>query len=183
MDNTRSGSPETNVVLGARCGKEVINLLVDVNRTGKILSSANLCLNQMITVDSGRIRDGGHASGHELKNSHLSSGILASYTIWSELEVGDTSLELLVMRVVEMGVEDLLGVHERAIESLAYNCQVFRHLLVVDEVVVLVDILLDLAVERVVSHSSHTATSHLGSCPQRSSSEELSRRQHGEWSG
>jgi hypothetical protein len=48
------------------------------------------------------------------------------------------------VRVVEVRVEDLLGVGERAIESAAHNGKVLRHLLVVDEVAVLPIVLLDL---------------------------------------
>ena len=57
VNDTRAGSPETDVVLGASSGQEVVNLLVDVLGTGKILLATNLGLNQVITVDGGRGSD------------------------------------------------------------------------------------------------------------------------------
>lgn len=119
--------PEANVVFGAGRGQEIVNLLVDVHSPGQILFTANLSLDQVIAVHSRRRGDRGHTSGHELQDSHLSGGILASHAIGSEFKVRNTTLDVLTVRVIEMGVKDLFGVCERAIESASYNGEVLRH--------------------------------------------------------
>ena len=114
-------------------------------------------------MNTGRDRSGWQVASHELQQCHLRGRVLHGHSIRLELEsrIAPDVLSIVGIReegflwVVEMGVEDLLGVHERAIESLAYNCQVFRHLLVVDEVVGFVDVLADLPVERRVADGGH----------------------------
>lgn len=144
VDDTRAGLPETNVVLGAGRGKEVVDLLVDANGTGQILGATNLGLNQMVTVDGGGVGNRGHAGRHELHDGHLGSGVLASNAVGAQLEVGDTTLNVLTVRVVQVRIQNLLGVAQRAVEAGADNVQVLGHLLVVDEVVGLPDVLGDL---------------------------------------
>jgi hypothetical protein len=134
VNDTGTGLPETNVVLGSGGGKEVVDLLVDVVGTSKILLTSNLGLNQVVTVDGGGGLDAVHASGHELQNSHLSGGILASNTIGAQLEVRDTTLDVLSVRVVKVRVEDLLGVGKRTLQTRANDVEVLGHLLVVDVV-------------------------------------------------
>jgi len=144
VDDTRAGLPETDVVLGASRGKEVVDLLVDVDSTLQILGATDLGLNQVVAVDGGGVGNGGHASGHELKDGHLGGSILASNAIGAELEVGDTTLDVLSMGIIQMGVENLLSEGKRAVESCADNGKVLGHLLVVDEVVLLEEVLPDL---------------------------------------
>lgn len=134
MDDTGAGTPEANVVLCARGGEEVVDLLVDLVGAGQILGAADLGLDEMVAVDSGRGGHGGHASGHELEDGHLSGGILAGDAVGAELEVALAALDLLVMGIIQVRVEDLLGVGERAVEALADDAEVLAHLLVVDEV-------------------------------------------------
>jgi hypothetical protein len=57
VNDTGTGLPETDVVLGAGSGQEVVDLLVDVLGTGKILLTTNLGLNQVVTVDGGGSSD------------------------------------------------------------------------------------------------------------------------------
>lgn len=128
VDDTRARLPETNVVLGARGGKEVVDLLVDLVGTSKILVSTDLGLDQVVTVDSGRSSHGGHTSRHELQDGHLGSGILAGNTVRAQLQVRLATLNLLAVGVVEVGVQDLLGVGERAVQAAADNVQVLGHL-------------------------------------------------------
>lgn len=137
VDDTRAGLPETNVVLCARGRQEVVDLLVDVVGAGQILLTTDLSLDKMVTVDGGGSSNGGQACGHELENGHLSGGILASYTVGTELEVAGAALNLLTVGVVQMGVEDLLGEGERAVQATTDNSEVLAHLLVVDEVALL----------------------------------------------
>jgi hypothetical protein len=134
VNDTGTGLPETDVVLGSSGGKEVVDLLVDLVGTSKILVTTNLGLNQVVTVDCGGSLDRIHASGHELEDSHLGSGVLASNAVRAELEVGGTTLDVLSMRIVKVRVEDLLGVGERALETRTDNVEVLGHLLVVDVV-------------------------------------------------
>jgi hypothetical protein len=154
VNDTGTGLPETDVVLGGSGGKEVVDLLVDVVGTGQILLTTNLGLNQVVTVDGGGGLDGGHASGHELEDSHLGSGVLASNTVGTELEVGGTTLDVLTVGVVKVRVQDLLGVGERALQTSTNNLEVLGHLLVVDEVALLVVGHLDLLVKRVIVDGS-----------------------------
>ena len=130
VDDTGSWLPETDTVFGTGSGKEVVNLLVDVDGSSKILDTSNLSLDQVITVDRGWDGGLGKTSGHELENGHLGSGILTSdslqsqgafmflvyYTyVWSELEVRDTSLNVLVVWVVQVTIDDLLGKSKRSV--------------------------------------------------------------------
>jgi hypothetical protein len=134
VNDTGTGLPETDVVLGSSGGKEVVDLLVNLVGTSQILVTTNLGLNQVVTVDGGGGLDRVHTSGHELENGHLGSGVLASNAVGAELEVGSTTLDVLSMRVVKVRVEDLLGVGERALETRTDNVKVLGHLLVVDVV-------------------------------------------------
>jgi len=182
VNDARTRSPEANVVLGARSGQEIVDLLVDVLSACKILWSANLCLDQMVTVDCGRIRNGGHACGHELEDCHLSGRILAGNAVGTELQVADATLDLLAVRVVEVRIQDLFGVGERAIESRADNGEVLGHLLVVDEVALLLVVLADLLVQRRIADRGHSPNAQLGEALSRDT-QELSRQHGGWWSG
>lgn len=51
MDNARSGLPEANAVLRSAGSEEVVDLLVEVDGTGKILFASGLGLNQVVAVD------------------------------------------------------------------------------------------------------------------------------------
>jgi hypothetical protein len=137
VNDTRTGLPETNVVLGAGCRQEVVDFLVDVLSAGQILLSANLSLDKMVTVDGGGSRNRRHAGRHELEDSHLGGGILTSYTVGAELEVALASHNLLTMGIVQMGVQDLLGEGKRSVQTSANNLEVLAHLLVVDVVALL----------------------------------------------
>ena len=128
VNDTGTGLPETNVVLASSRGKEVIDLLVDLVGAGKILVTTNLSLDQVIAVDSGGGSDRGHASGHELQNSHLSGGVLASDTVGAHPKVGLATLDVLAMRIIKVRVQNLLSVGKRAAQALANNAQVLRHL-------------------------------------------------------
>lgn len=144
VNDTGARAPETNVVLGTSSSKEVVDLLVDVDSTGKILGTTNLSLDQVIAVDSGGVGDGVHASGHELEDSHLGGGILASNTVRSELEVRAATLNLLAMGIIQVRVQNLLGVGQGSVKAGADDVEVLGHLLVVDEVVLLPKVLADL---------------------------------------
>jgi hypothetical protein len=144
VDDTRAGLPETDVVLGARAGQEIVDLLVDADGALEILLAADLGLNQVVAVHGSGVGDRGHAGRHELEDGHLGGGILAGNAIRAQPEVRDTALDLLAMGVVEMRVEDLLGICEGPVEAAAHNRKVLGHLLVVDEVALLPVVLPDL---------------------------------------
>jgi hypothetical protein len=57
--------------LGRSSGKEVVHLLVDADRAGKILLATNLRLDKMVTMNGSRYRRRVHTSGHELEKRHL----------------------------------------------------------------------------------------------------------------
>lgn len=156
VDDTRPGLPEPNVILCAGSRQEIVDLLVNADSTGQVLVAANLGLNQVVAVDGGGVRNGGHAGGHELEDCHLGSGVLTSNTVGPQLEVGGAALDFLTFWVVQVRVEDLLGVCEGAVEPRPDDGEVLGHLLVVDEVALLPVVLLDLfmAKEWLVSNGS-----------------------------
>ena len=144
VDDTGAGLPEADVVLGAGAGEEVVDLLVDVDGALEIFCTANLGLDQVVAVDGGGVGHRGHAGRHELEDGHLGRGILAGNAVRAQAQIRDTPLDLLAVGIVQVGVEDLLGVGEGAVESGAHNGEVLRHLLVVDKVVLLPNVLADL---------------------------------------
>lgn len=72
------GAYEKSAYLGGGGGQEVVDLSVDVVGSGQILDTTNLGLDQVITVDGGGDSSLGETGRHELKDSHLGGGILAS---------------------------------------------------------------------------------------------------------
>jgi hypothetical protein len=147
VNDTRAGLPETDIVLGTGSRKEIVDLLVDVNSAGKILSTTDLGLDQVITMDSSGVGNLVHTSGHELKDSHLSGGILAGNTVRSQLEVALATLDVLAMRVVQVRVENLLSVGQRSVQTSTNDVEVLGHLLVVDVVTLLPVVLSNLSSE------------------------------------
>jgi hypothetical protein len=115
MDDTGTGLPETNVVLGSGSGQEVVDFLVDIDGTSQILYTTNLSFNQVITVNSGRDGNAGKTSRHELQKSHLSSGVLASNTVRTKLEVRLSTNDFLVLSIIQMTIDDLLRQGERTV--------------------------------------------------------------------
>ena len=159
VNDTRAGLPETEVVLGARRAQEVVNLLVDVVGASQILLATNLGLNQVVAVDGGRGGNAGHAGAHELEESHLGGGILASNSVGAELEVADATLDLLTVRVVQVRVQNLLSEREGlVVQPGPDNAQVLAHLLVVDVVASLGVGHLDLLGERGILDGGKGAT-------------------------
>ena len=154
VDDTRAGLPETDVVLGAGRGKEVVNLLVDSDCPLKILGTADLRLDQVIAVYSRGVGDGRHTSRHELQDRHLRGGVLTGDAVGTKLQVGRAPLNILAVRVIEVRVQDLLGVRQRAVKTAPDDCQVLGHLLVIYEVALFMVVLLDLLRDMDVSIES-----------------------------
>ena len=50
MDEAAARFPESDSVLGAGGGQEVVNLAVDVLGAGQVLVTLNLCLDQVVIV-------------------------------------------------------------------------------------------------------------------------------------
>lgn len=69
---------------------------------------------------------------------------MAGNAVRAQLQVGLATLELLAMGVVQVRVENLLGKGQGAVEAAADDGEVLRHLLVVDEVVLLPVVLANL---------------------------------------
>jgi hypothetical protein len=113
----------------------------------------------VVTVDGGGSGNAGHAGAHELEESHLGGGILASNTIGAELEVAGATLDLLTVRVVQVRVQNLLSEGKRpVVQSGPDNAQVLAHLLVVDVVASLGVGHLDLLAERSILNGGECAT-------------------------
>jgi hypothetical protein len=69
--DTGSWLPEADSVFGTGSGKEVVDLLVDVNSSSQILHTADLGLDQVITVDGSGDSGLGKTGRHELQDGHL----------------------------------------------------------------------------------------------------------------
>jgi hypothetical protein len=77
VDDTRSGLPETDAVLGRAGSEEVVDLLVDVLGASQVSNTASLRLNQVVAVDGGGDGNSRETGRHELEESHLGGSILA----------------------------------------------------------------------------------------------------------
>ncbi|EEQ36878.1 aconitate hydratase, mitochondrial precursor [Clavispora lusitaniae ATCC 42720] len=146
VNNTGTWLPETQVVLGTGGSQEVVNFLVQVNGSSQILDTTNLGLNQVVTVHGGRSGNLRHTSRHELQNGHLSGGILTGNSVWSQLQVGDTSFNLLFVWVVQVTVQQLFSVSQRSVQSLLDDVDVFQVLFVLDVRKILQQVLVHLGV-------------------------------------
>ena len=104
VDNPRTRSPETNVVFGTRGGQEIVHFLIDVLRTSQVLISPNLSLNEMVAMDRCWSRNRWHTSRHELQDCHLGGRVLASHSIWAELQVRLATFNVLSVRIIKMRV-------------------------------------------------------------------------------
>ena len=116
MDDSGSGLPEADSVLGSGRGEEVVDLLVHVLGPGQILLALDLGLDQVIAVDRGGHGDLGQPGGDELEHGHLRGGVLHGDAVGPEAEVALAPHDVLVGGVVQVGVEDLLGEGEGAVE-------------------------------------------------------------------
>ena len=111
-----------------------MHLFVDVLCSREISRSSLLSLDQVITVNSGGNGSSGETRRDELEHSHLSRGVLkglveisiyvANYqeylhghSIGSQTEVGDSSVDVLLGRLIQMTVQDLLRESERTLQS------------------------------------------------------------------
>lgn len=158
MNDTRTWLPETDVVFCASSRQEIVNLFVNILSTAQILSTSKLGLDQMITVDSGWSLDLIHSGAHELQNGHLSSRILASYSIGSQLQVRLSTFDFLGLWFVKMRIDDLLGKCEwLVVQPPSDNAEVLAHLLVVNVASLFPVILVDLLVQRGVCDGSQAS--------------------------
>jgi hypothetical protein len=146
-NSRKNKSTRRKTHLGAGRSQEVVDLLVNADSPRQVLLTTNLSLDQVVAVDRGRNGSGRQTSGHELQESHLGGGILASNTlcsrkgkctvgsqdnrkrmllrgrrkgthVWAEPQVGDTTLDLSLTSVIQVTVNDLLGEGERAVEPV-----------------------------------------------------------------
>lgn len=104
VDDAGARLPETDVVLCTSRGEEVVDFLVDADCPRKIFLATDLGLDQMVAVHRGRVRNRRHTRRHELEDCHLCCRILASHPIRSQLQVGLAPLNVLSMRVIQVGV-------------------------------------------------------------------------------
>lgn len=98
MDDARTGFPEPeavltksqhkadtyqvrNIYLGGSGSEKVVNLLVDILCSLKVLDAADLCLDEMVAVDRGGDCSRVHSGRHKLKEGHLRGCILAGYAL------------------------------------------------------------------------------------------------------
>lgn len=136
MDDARARLPEADPVLLAGRRQEAVHLLVDGLGAGQILFAAHLRLDQVVAVD-GRWDGNARQTGrNELQHGHLSGGIYSTASkhrlayLWlifiicvvgstkftlhrnaigPQAQIRRSALNVLLLRVVQMGVEDFLG--------------------------------------------------------------------------
>lgn len=74
----------------------------------QVLLPAELGLDQMVTVDGGRHGHLGQAAADELQHGHLGRGILHGHAVRPQPQVCLAPLDLLVGRVIQVSIHDLL---------------------------------------------------------------------------
>lgn len=102
VHDTRAWLPEIDITFRRSSGKEVVDLLVDAGGAGEVPDAADLGLNQMMAAVSDRICHGRHTSRYELQDNYMGGSILTGDMAWPQLEVRDTSLGILAVRVVQV---------------------------------------------------------------------------------
>jgi len=132
VDNTTARSPEAHVVLLCGSTEEVVHLLVGLAGSSKILvATLVLSSDKVISMHSGRNSNTRDARRHELENSHLGSGILHGNTVRVQIKIALLLLDLLG-GILQMAVEDLLGIGHGLRPLLAELSKTPEHLVVVD---------------------------------------------------
>jgi hypothetical protein len=127
VNDTRARTPETKSVLGARRRQEVVHLLVDGLGSRQVLLTTDLGLNQVVAVHGRGGSDFRKSGAHELEDGHLGGGILASDTVRSQLQVGNSTLDVLSVGVVQVRVQNLLSVRQRPVKTRAHDLEVLAH--------------------------------------------------------
>mmetsp|Transcript_41547 Transcript_41547/g.106288 ORF Transcript_41547/g.106288 Transcript_41547/m.106288 type:complete len:369 (-) Transcript_41547:81-1187(-) len=137
VDDTRARLPEAHAVLGAGRGQEFVHLLVDVickfqvSHTTKLAAAILLrgggALDEMVAVDCGGHRCLGQAGRDELQHGHLRRRVLHGHTVRAQPQVAHSSLDVLVGRVVQVAVHNLLRECERTVQALLHHCQALVH--------------------------------------------------------
>ncbi len=117
MDDPRARLPESDPVARRDGAKEVIDLVVHGDRHLEVDARALFGLDQVIAVHRRGRRDLVEPRGHELQQRHLRGGVLHGDSIRTEVGVGVSALDLLVLRITEMVDEDLLRESEWPAES------------------------------------------------------------------
>ncbi len=92
VDNTCTGLPEANAVFVGDRSQEVEDLVALVNRILQIRRSAYPSLDQVIAVRGGRNSYFFAARLHELKQGHLSRGILHGHAVRCKVHIGSAAL-------------------------------------------------------------------------------------------
>lgn len=88
--------------------KHICTNLITHFCSGQILHTSNLGLYQMVTVNGGGYSHLWQPTADELKHSHLSSSVLHGHTVRTQTQVGPTTVDLLIVGVIEMSVYNLL---------------------------------------------------------------------------
>jgi len=127
VDDARARPPEAGAEFRSGGLQEVIDLAVFVDRFLQVGRSTGACLDQVVAVDGGRHRDGGAAGLHELEEGALAEHVLEDDAVGAQKELRLAGLELLIFRVVEVAVENLVGERERAVEALADDREALVH--------------------------------------------------------
>jgi hypothetical protein len=129
MDDSRSRSPEADIVFRTRRSQEfvdlvltmlwsVTHLLIDANGSFQVFWSTLLSLNQVITMHSSRNSNLRQSSAHKLQNDHLSSRILTSNPIRSQIEIRLSTNNFLCFGIIQVTIQDLFRVCQGSLETL-----------------------------------------------------------------
>ena len=125
VDDPATRPPEADAVLGTDRAKEVVDLLVGVDRDTEVDARADLGHDQVVAMHSARHGSGRQTGGHELQQRHLRGGVLHGHPVGLEVVVGAAALDGLVgcREVVE---EDLLRQRQRAAQACLAGGQTLR---------------------------------------------------------
>ena len=126
VDDTAARAPEAHAVLGAGARKKVVHLLVLAAGHGEILATTGLGGDQVVAMDRGRHGRARKARRDELQHSHLRRGILHRNAVRAEVQVRLTTLDVLLLGLVQMAVENLLAESQRTIQAIAKSTRTPR---------------------------------------------------------
>ena len=128
MDDSGTRSPESDMIFLRNRLQEVIYLFISLTCLRKVLRSAHIGTNQVITMYGSRY---GHlvlTRIHELQECHLRSRILHRHAIRTEVNIFYTSfIWSQLCRVEKMRKEHLLGISKRSFHrslSLGYTFRI-----------------------------------------------------------
>ena len=118
VNDSATGTPKTDAVLGGHTLQEVVHLAVVINGNTEVDLGANFGQDEMVAVNS-RWNSGGRKSCcHELQQGHLCGRILHGHAIGIEVGVTSAAHHFLSGWINEVVDQNLFGQREGATKAL-----------------------------------------------------------------